>query len=140
VDTVGCGGTRGEGNGRGGRAEEVGGVMGGVKKHELCFVEVDQEAGEGEPRVDPVPGGGDLSGGGRKGRARGEDAAIVNIEGEVLGIPKGRSVKEWSGKKSREDRGKGRALRCALVNPKGFRRVAVEAESEGTVRHEAVNP
>jgi len=88
-DTVGCGRARREEDGGRGKSEVTGREVCGVEEHELSFVEVDKKSDLGEPGADSVPGVGDLGCGRKECGARGVYAAVVNIKGEVFGVPEG---------------------------------------------------
>jgi len=104
-----------------GGAEELWRELGRVKKHKLCLVEIDGEAGKGEPGAYTVPCLGDFVGSRKECGSGGIDASVIDIEGEVFRGPKSRRVKEWGSEESGEYGGEGGALRSALHHVKGVR-------------------
>jgi len=127
-------GPRGEEEGGRGGAEKTGAVVGGVKKHEFRLIEVNGEAGEGEPGPDAVPGGGE------EGGTRGKDVAVVNVKGEVDVFPVIGGAEERGGGECGENWGEGGALRGTLIDSEGVRGVAVEGELDRSVGHETPDP
>ena len=111
-----------------------------MEKHELRFVEVDGEAGEGEPGVDPVPSGRNLGNGREEGGAGGIDVTVIDIKREIVVVPVIGGAEEGRSGEHGEDGGKGGALWGSLVDAKGIGGVSVKGQVDGTVGHEAPDP